>query len=835
MPNRRLLPKATLLCLILGLFVGQTAHAKPEPALPVEAGAGVIALQVDRPPVGGVKVKADRGEIGDVVVRGALVEVAWTGAPGPVVLDLRYKTAGGVRQEEQVRLEVSPGGTAELRSPLRVAPGAIPEPLNLGVGNLRGAASLPGAKVEAAQVQFRPAASTEPRVALVAATAEGDPRRVVFQTYALTTRRSTTFDAPPLGEASLELGGQVIGPFKASPAGKVAFDLELDPQVTSAILMTRSRDGQEERKPVNLPSAAGPVLLLAPLAEQSADPRVPVPLHIAAVDAQGQPWTGAMPSISATGGTLGPLKTTGPGVYTATWTPPAKVGTYTIETRLAGQESVQAISTRPTLPQIELSVEPAILEPQSRDFLVRLQARDANGAWAGKAPSAVVVDGQPLSQVSPPKAGASTFKGRLDADKQAATVLIDPPASGGSTPANLYVWSTPLDAERHLVRIAVEDSAGRGVAGIPLKIAFPGGDVPPDRKSGAGGTAHVIAKGSGLLQVSGGGEQAVVLLQTGALGHPLVYGESAKARLLRWQSASPSIGIGRKPAVVAAPILAATADGSAEVEPTAAAPAERNPPSSPEPARSDLAQSEPAGAKPSVTTRGGNLRAGFDLGLVSWQQESLQDGWKVGPEEATITAGGLLSGQGPGGAGARLRVLAWPGGGSWAIDAGVSWERVQAEGSYRFPSADPEPDEISQELTDLSGWGLRLGGRRAFDLGGPAQAYAVAQFERSPTGLVLWEEGAAEWSPLGLLGLRAGGGLMLSGKRVFLDLQASETLGPWPVSSQAGLNFELALTDNLGLRLMSEVFRRQARWDAGEVIETTESGSFLGFGLSYLR
>ncbi|MFM2243978.1 MAG: hypothetical protein RL071_52, partial [Pseudomonadota bacterium] len=211
---------------------------------------------------------------------------------------------------------------------------------------------------------------------------------------------------------------------------------------------------------------------------------------------------------------------------------------------------------------------------------------------------------------------------------------------------------------------------------------------------------------------------------------------------------------------------------------------------------------------------------------------SVQDGFRVGPEEVALQAGGLADGSGLGVGGLGLGALVAPTGGRLLVELELRALRAGWTGSYRFPSAGGgEATAVAEHeaAEDLSG---RLGLRYRIALSEQIFAQFGAAGERTTGAVVLWENSAPTWTTVPVYGLRAMGGLLIESDRLFVDLQLAESLGPYPVRAAASAAAELRLRGPLCGRVGYAHQWRRGTYDAGEPISTRSSLGLAELGVS---
>ena len=829
----------------LGLPWAALAGAKAPPGPPQVEGSGVVVLWLPDAAPGSVKVKASRGELGPPLQDGALLRLPWTpdaAVGAPLSLELRYRARSGEKIEEQLSLSLAPPEAPRWAEALVLPPNADAisgvEAVGIAPGSLF-SSSRGQLRAEGSGVVWRAGGPAKaPAMGLLVAVPPRAVAQPVFVPVAEQLRQSFSQAAPPDSQNTLLMGSLgAIGPQRASPAGTVAFDLTLDPRAPAAELQTLTRDGREERRSLRLPAGERPALLIAPLPEQVADPRRAVPLTVAVLDAEGKPWTGAAPQLTATGAALDAGRSLAPGLYRWDWRPQPGATSVSFTARISGVERQGLVQLRPAPPVVSLRPEP--ISGKSTGVKLAIALGGPAGAWAGKPPSVELQGAKAAGAVLDRKGGNYELTATLATADGPAWALLQPPPTGGQTPARLLAWAEPLDGGRAALRVAVEDSGGRGVPAQALRLIGPGDRALPGASSGPGGVATSVVSGDGVYTVELGDLRAAVLLDAAGRGQPALWTEEALGAQRRWAEAAPTVSIGRgpAPAVVAAAAPAQPSTGTAGPGPTPAPPTGTPPAiassTSPSPTSAQSAPAAPAARAPAPAGDGPALRASLSLGAGTAAYTSKQDGFRVGPEQVALTAGGLSDGAGLGVWAGELRLLAFPKGGAWGAELVVEGARTSLSGQYRFPSAETEP--IDAALDPQNALSARLGGRYRKAIAGPLSWQALAHLERGQSGVVLWSDGAPTWTPAPLTGLRLGAGLLLDLDRLWLDLHASESFFPYPTQSNVGLGLEVPLQGPLWLRAGLDAQRRSLRFDAGEelIVEERQTVGRLGLGLAF--
>ncbi|MBL8615254.1 MAG: hypothetical protein JNM72_06575 [Deltaproteobacteria bacterium] len=820
--------------LLFGVLAPVEAQAAPAlaPGASLPQDGGELLILVPEGVDGPLKAKPSRGKLAEPLIEGPLVRLRWTAAGedgAPLQIELRYRDGAGQKVEANLSVPLAGPAAARFGAPLVRAPGAAAVELPGWGAGWRAVASRGEVKAAGRGASWTAPVAARPGLSLVAVvppSAAGGPLVLpVVERAPL----QLTLQAPPDSENTLLLSeGVKVGPLRASPAGTVAFTADGDPRVAAGTLLTVRRDGVREERAVPLLDPGPPVVLLLAPAAAPADPNAPQDVIVAVTDSAGAPWTGAAPTVEASAGSLGPLSLRGPGLYGATWQPPVQAGPAELRAQVGGQRAVARIVAQAGPPSANLQLAAA-----GASTSATLELRGPTGPWAGKAPGLVILGG-PTASVTDKKGGRYAASLKL---KPGAAVVVQPPPSGGLTPARVLSWARPGPDGAVVLIAVVEDDAGRGVPAQKLELRGPEGAplaLPP---TGPGGLSAALVRGQGVFTVQLGGLRAAVWAGPGAAPTPVAPAEALPA-LARWQAAAPVQVVGAPPAPVVAaapapdPRLAARAPAPAAVAPVSTGPVASAPPTAAAPTAPP-----PAGA-PSAPTRapaaGGGAWARVHLVGVAGTgaYSSVQDGFRVGPEEVELRAGGLADGGGLGVGGAGLGALVSPTGGPLLVELEVRALRAAWAGRYRFPSAEGGEASAAAAHEGAEDLSARLGLRYLIPLSEGISAQVGAAGERSTGALVLWESSAPTWTTVPVYGLRAMGGLLVQRDRLFVDLQLAESLAPYPVRATGSAALELHLRGPVWGRLGYAHQWRRGTYDAGEEISTRSSLGLAELGLS---
>lgn len=413
-----------------------------------------------------------------------------------------------------------------------------------------------------------PAGLTKSRTAIIAVADAASPDKVVgWAALPILVKQSVTLNAPPQSSNLLFVGDRQYGPLVASPAGTVAFDVELDPAKTAARLQSIGPGSARVENPVDLPVddydrvAFFPVPSVIP-----ADPDARITVYIAATKASGEPLTNAPVTVRASAGLLAPPTASGkPGIYQAVFTPTETPADVELTAEVEGHKASAHLRVVPALPQVSLSAEPDELPKNVSNTTITARVKDARGSGiVGRAPELTVTGGKALGKAVDNKDGSYTTRVGLTSKDGYMLITADPPVeASGLAPTRIVMWpargAIPANgSETMAVTIAALDAFGMPVSGVKLKLAVPVGDgtLPPEATTNGKGLARVTYRGGTMagpvtLRADGAGlwTQTLVFQQgPGAMAPAPVPSGSPDyiAALLAWQSAAPGMVVARE-------------------------------------------------------------------------------------------------------------------------------------------------------------------------------------------------------------------------------------------------------------------------------------------------
>ncbi len=654
----------------------------------------------------------------------------------------------------------------------------------------------------------------------------------------LVVKRSVTVDAPAGSSNLLVLGDRSYGPVPASPAGTVAFDVEVNPTAPSATLRSTIQ-GATTDKPVDLAYGEAPAWSFLPLpAVALADPSTPFLVGLAVVGADGGPWKGSLPSLTANQGQIGPV-TAGElaGVYRALYTPSPAPGPVTFAAKLDSMELSRTVALAARLPTLSVTTTPTSLEPGKKEVVITALLKDANGTSVPGAPPDILVDG--LEKVGKPidnKDGTYRLNTKVKASAGQALVLAEPNMKASAEgPARLVAWTADASVEPghvdYLV-VAAVDRFGNPIANLPLSFSVPVGDgsLSPSGKTDGKGLAWVAyTAGSRLgpvtLRVQGAGLQDELALFQGAAPAGLLPPDALEAR---WRAA---VGLavldGPKAAV---PVAVAAPAGSPSTSAAAAPVASAAPVTSAAPAAAAAATSTTkvkAPKAPRAASSGDKAPTRLMLGLATMPRTfsmTAEDAAGSVPPEASYSSGDLFGGDPFGGAGIDLRA---------ELGFNETWV-ADVRARLGVESVEAGHDEQS-----IKSWSGAVGARYRRELTDGVHYYGIGQIHRISAPYFQYGDErkvVVDVHQASKVGLRAGGGLEAAIGPVFAELEATETLVPLPADAHLGLLLGVAVQSNMAVHLGVDLDWLAIRETVDEVdikLKSKEQVLFLGGTLAF--
>ncbi len=365
--------------------------------------------------------------------------------------------------------------------------------------------------------------ATTPQAAVITA-ADADSPSMVWGTAVarVSQKKVVALDAPGGATATLKLGEKTT-PASTVKAGKVSFDLELDPAVMTGTLDVARADGTHEEKVVMLPVGTAAVAYLpTPSLVVVGDAVV---VRVAGVGADGAPWTSQAPKVTATGASVASVVADG-AVWKVTLAD-VKTGDVVLTTEIAGQRATTKLVAVDLAPRWTASVAPTPLPATGKATATVTVNGPSAPAWSwvqgtGAAPKAA---GGAWTAVVPLEEGAPALKLAIGPALPPRTVLAPAAVAGWSDTAVVQADGATSVG----LRFAVVDPAGLPVpdAEVELSVVSGDGTLPASKlRTDALGIARgawIAGKTEGPVTVratAGGRWTEVALLQVGASGGP---------------------------------------------------------------------------------------------------------------------------------------------------------------------------------------------------------------------------------------------------------------------------------------------------------------------------
>ena len=638
----------------------------------------------------------------------------------------------------------------------------------------------------------------KPVSALITAVDLTAPERVAgLINLPIRVNRSQTFSGPPGGRVVVMDGNKEYGPALVSPAGTVAFEMDLLPGPTPVEVFTSAR-GQERTKAAQvIQSEADPQLAFVALPSGMRVPTGrPVRLLMAHTDAAGAPIAAAQ-NIRVTGPGHPVVKALGQGWYEIQFNTPREPGAFEVRAHL-GERSIsfkaQAVSGVPVL---SASTNPVSLNGKSNLTLTVL-ARDEQGAALPGQKLGVFVSGGTLSgRVRDARDGSYTQ--RVVVKNQDAVLLIPYSTSQeASLPAaTVRVWtgfpSTQVaNASIVPVFVVVEDAMGLPIRNADVRfMTSTGAELPQQINTGSAGIGFAGFRSGSLepgpapirAQVGALFSDTVVWVLAGQAGlqTPVRLGSPwERAGLDRWRAGMPVTQVRKAAPVVQAPVAPV-----APVQAAAPAPAIGQPSQAP---AQVVQQSNPFGAPPVPTGSAYvdqqdvpflQVRVGFsNVGLRFSQAHSDSNAQTI-PPEATYEKSlpnGIL--------GLKAHIL------TRLMDDQLHMELDARWGRYKLLAGESTNGHNLSNLLLGAKYRhpLELAGRSVYAEGGLwLHRAGILSFKYNP------DRTAALQISQGILGARAGAGFGGQIGGVHFGLLVAESFAPKPVNTHVGVSLDTTL------------------------------------------
>jgi hypothetical protein len=494
---------------IPGLSVEEKIRLKPDQGkcgVPVVSNEGVLSFTVIPPKVGAPST------LGVGIQR-----------KGAAVLEERVELALVPAFEGSVKITFDPpslvagAGTALVRlTPSSGTPQAVEHRrflLTASVGTLEPASPAGDGSWVARYTP--PANLTSARTVIVSAADAAAPDSIYgWAALPLQVKQSVTVTVEPDAKVVLKVGERSYGPIQASPVGTAAFQVDLDPATPTASVQAITKTNVKTNNVINLPRSEYGRVAILPLPQAIfGDPdRVSLPVRVVVTDFAGAP-SKDMPTLRTTAGRVSPLSpiATEPGVFLATFNPPAGAGQATLTAEYGGFKSESSIRFVAPLPRLDLSVEPQEIPKNKTDFTVTVRVKDPGGtALVGRPPILQVQDATLPKPLKDNGDGTYTAVYKIKPKTARAGIQALPEIAASSLPATrLLLWTRmtvgPADGTTTVpVTVAALDRYGLPVPNVTITLATPHGDasLPPSVSTNAQGLAFAelrLGKQMGLV------------------------------------------------------------------------------------------------------------------------------------------------------------------------------------------------------------------------------------------------------------------------------------------------------------------------------------------------
>jgi len=722
-------------------------------------------------------------------------------APGQDAIQIKFTLEGTARQAQSAR-----------RILVSASVGSISEAIPLGDGTF--------------SARWTPPAETlTARTVVISAVDAAAPSQIYGWTaFPLLANQSLSFGATPNSQNVLIVGDREYGPIKASPAGTVAFDALVHPQIRKGTLRSTLRDGRTLDVPAPLPLTEYPRVNFLP--QPSSMPAGSAhSVLLVATTAEGAPLDTATITVRANASTLGTAtKTTTPGIYALTVTPD-QAGSIPLDAKMKDpsamigkiQSASSTLAVIAPASRTQVSAEPTAFDEGASEVLFTVKSATHAGApLANALPDFGTTGGDTVGRPIDKKDGRHTLKLKPTSDTLFAVAVPNMTASSLS-PAHLVVWpagSAVDPGESIPVLIAALDAFGHPVPGVEIALSsVNAGTLSSPVTSSNNGLAiatYTASSNPGLftIQASAAGLTAETsIFQGDEMAGPVPV-QSGSALTIKYREAvTQTVGAVRvdqstpapPPVVVAAPVVtAAPAVSTPSVTPPAAAAAPAKVVTKPAVAKAPKA----AAKKPKKASSGGGGFLGFLSGsrsdvyfaLIGSHHRFSQtaDLPEVAEEDATTTAttgevdveqkqfnlppeANFTRGLSPG---FRFGGDLWINDGPLALtlDTRLTFEKVKAGG----------------RVMSFNSWASKLGVKYSLGDLGFGTPYLMGALQRSQTTLFKFKStdltnNTMEASQQGLFGTSIGGGLIIpAGSTITIDAHLSELFALLPVHTNVG-------------------------------------------------
>ncbi|MFT7518359.1 MAG: hypothetical protein ACI9MC_000490, partial [Kiritimatiellia bacterium] len=611
---------------------------------------------------------------------------------------------------------------------------------------------------------------------------------------AVTNKSSITLDAPADSQNMLKIGDREYGPIKASPAGKVAFEVDLHPNQLTGQLTSAPAVGDPIISSPTLPVTVPASIAMMPLANKAGS-TTKVKLLIACRTGTNTTCSPADVKVQASKGKIALLRADGDTLLRTTWTAPSS-GSVTITASTTDQANKATVEVIPGPLFLTLSSDPMHLAEGDKDFKLIARAKDLDGKAVTrrtpvfKAPDSRLIR-RPVGAADGSYTGSWRLNNNLTGTQATAWAKVQPT---GLPVHSLVAWPAHdvVDVSaggKLLLYIAAEDATGMPVPGVELSLAVPVGDgsmvgtVKTD-SNGVVAVPYSIGSQPGLVlvNITGAGLatstnfwQATVAAPPAAV---VQTGSSSKHEAIeRWRQRVATTAVGPGAAQAAAgPPATAVGPTSAPIS-TTPGPAVRG-------VATPVSTAGASVVTPSVVKPGGyataRLRGTLFDELLSYSAR-LKGEAPLFPPEAKFTNYFHI--------GVHADAELWVG-----AARALGFDFRARAGIYRV--------QLGFDKDVAAPLELELGARyRVWDTG-TWSAYAGGGFSRSQGMVFGYSDEArtsAELLNYGVLGLRAGGGLRGEFGPSLIDLNLQTVWSPGPSMVRAEVIGDIPLSGDIML------------------------------------
>jgi hypothetical protein len=263
-------------------------------------------------------------------------------------LALLLGAAGGVSlRSEPAQVLLGSHATAQLEIEVG-APGGAPPRLSANVGSVGPVQPAGPGRYRAT---YSPPPERFPQVAILLAEIDHPTgTRRAWLPVPLHGSLQLKLDTKPNAKVEVLVAGKTFGPTRSDGKGRAELKVQVPPGVTAGTIRSTDRVGNTTRKPLDLAPPPFPLARMAPgpAGGVSWSDSQALGLEIFAIEASGTPSARA-PTARAKRGTIGSMQAAGPGVFTASYRAPEKVG--------EGKDQIE-ITSGPAPVAVELPVRP---------------------------------------------------------------------------------------------------------------------------------------------------------------------------------------------------------------------------------------------------------------------------------------------------------------------------------------------------------------------------------------------------------------------------------------------------------------------------------------------